>query len=111
MAMVKVEMDLSQPIELTPEQMRELEEADARPIVPDEDCPELTEEQLKILSLVLSHPGTRGGSRKATYFQGMETERVSSLRNLMSTMSLTLRQAMEALKIPHSEYEKYAAVI
>ncbi len=111
MAMVTVEMDMSKPMELTPEQLRELEEAEASPVCPDEDCPEMTDEQLKILSLVLSHPGTRGGGRRATYFQGMETERVSSLRNLMDTMHLTLRQAMAALKLPETEYEKYAAVI
>ncbi|MBQ7515226.1 MAG: hypothetical protein IJS96_02990 [Schwartzia sp.] len=108
--MKTVEMDLSRPMELTAEQLRELEEADARPVCPDDDCPALTDEQLKILSLVLSHPGTRGGSRRATYFQGMETERVNSLRNLMSSMRLTLRQAMDALNIPEAEYDKYAAV-
>ena len=77
----------------------------------DDDSPELTDEQLKIMSLVLSHKGTRGGSRKALYIQGREEERVSALRNLMESMSFTLQQAMDALKIPSSEYKKYAAVI
>ena len=45
--------------------------------LPDNDGPELTDEQLKIMNLVLSHKG----------------------------------QAMDALKIPSSEYEKYASVI
>ena len=77
----------------------------------DDDSPELTDEQLKIMSLVLSHKGTRGGSRKALYIQGREEERVCALRNLMESMSFTLQQAMDALKIPSSEYKKYAAVI
>ena len=80
-------------------------------IVADVDCPEMTEEQFKIMSLVLSHDGTRGGSRKAFYYQGMETERLASIRNIMKTMRFTLRQAMEALEIPLSEYDKYAEVI
>lgn len=77
----------------------------------DEDCPPMSDEQLKVISLVLSHPGTRGGTRKALYIQGMEEERLHSLRNLMETMKLTLSQAMEALRIPPVEYDKYAAVV
>ena len=85
--------------------------ADISKTLLDNDSPELTDEQLKIMSLVLSHKGTRGGSRKALYIQGREEERVSALRNLMESMSFTLLQAMDALKIPSSEYKKYAAVI
>ena len=85
--------------------------ADNSKIMLDDDSPELTDEQLKIMSLVLSHKGTRGGSRKALYIQGREEERLSALRNLMESMSFTLQQAMDALKIPSSEYKKYAAVI
>lgn len=43
--MVTVEIDLSKP--LTPEQIEELEKAKQMPITFDEDCPELTAEQLK----------------------------------------------------------------
>ena len=85
--------------------------ADISKTLLDDDSPELTDEQLKIMSLVLSHKGTRGGSRKALYIQGREEERLSALRNLMESMSFTLQQAMDALKIPSSEYKKYAAVI
>ncbi|GEM_PF-1038985 len=85
--------------------------ADISKTLLDDDSPELTDEQLKIMSLVLSHKGTRGGSRKALYIQGREEERVCALRNLMESMSFTLQQAMDALKIPSSEYKKYAAVI
>ena len=79
-------------------------------ILVDEDCPELTDEQLKIMSLVLSHKGVRGNARVSFYYQGMEEARVSSLRNLMDTMKLTLPQAMKALKIPPAEYAKYTAI-
>ncbi len=41
---IRKEIDVSKP--LTPEQIKMLEEMDKRPIVFDEDCPELTEEQL-----------------------------------------------------------------
>ena len=40
---IRKEIDVSKP--LTPEQIKMLEEMDKRPIVFDEDCPELTEEQ------------------------------------------------------------------
>ncbi|MBR2216292.1 MAG: hypothetical protein IJ849_11150 [Selenomonadaceae bacterium] len=77
----------------------------------DSDCPELTDEQLKILSLVLSHSGVRGNARLSFYYQGREEERVNSLRNLMQTMNWTLPQALEALSIPMQERQKYAQVI
>ena len=44
MAIVTVEMDMNKPIELTAEQLSELEAAERQPIVPDEDCPEITPE-------------------------------------------------------------------
>ena len=39
--------------------------------------------------------------------QGHEEERLNSIRSLMETLNLTLDQAMQALKIPDSEREKY----
>jgi len=44
MAIKRYTIDLD--AELTPEQIKELEEAAKMPIVFDEDCPELTDEQL-----------------------------------------------------------------
>ncbi|MBQ3185305.1 MAG: BrnA antitoxin family protein [Oscillospiraceae bacterium] len=41
---VRKEIDITKP--LTPEELEMLKEAEAAPIVFDEDCPELTEEQL-----------------------------------------------------------------
>ncbi len=40
-------LDLSKPIELTEEELKQLEEAKKQPITYDEDCPPLTEEQMK----------------------------------------------------------------
>ena len=39
--------------------------------------------------------------------KGHEEERLNSIRSLMETLNLTLDQAMQALKIPGSEREKY----
>ena len=41
---IRKDIDLNQP--LTEEQKKMLEELKTRPVQPDEDCPELTEEQL-----------------------------------------------------------------
>ena len=49
--------------------------------------------------------------RREGYDEGKESERVSSIRNLMETLNLSAKQAMDALKIPASEQEKYAALI
>ena len=77
----------------------------------DDDCPELTEEQLTVMSLMLTHKGVRGNSRVSLYYQGKEEERLHSLRNIMDTLNLSPQQAMDALKIPPAEHEKYAAVL
>ena len=44
---------------LTPEQIAEVREAAKRPIVFDEDCPEMTEEQLKQFRRVNPRPSDR----------------------------------------------------
>jgi hypothetical protein len=79
----------------------------------DEDAPELSEEQLKIMDLVLSNKGVRGYHNRdvSFYFQGMEEERVKSIRNIMQSLNLSAIDAMKALKIPGDEHEKYKAVI
>ena len=45
MAMVRMTLDPGR--ELTPEELAMLEEMDRAPVVYDEDCPKLTEEQLR----------------------------------------------------------------
>ncbi|MBQ7502559.1 hypothetical protein IJT93_07580 [bacterium] len=43
--------------------------------------------------------------------KGQNAERVFSIRNLMETLSFTTKQAMNALKIPAEEQQKYLAQI
>ena len=54
--------------------------------------------------------GIREGIRKGI-LEGKDLERVSSIRNVMETLSLTLLQAMNALKIPADDQPKYAAML
>ena len=42
---------------------------------------------------------------------GVEETKINSIRNLMETMKWTAKQAMDALKIPVSEQDKYAAQV
>ena len=50
------------------------------------------------------------GIRKGI-IQGREEEKLDSIRNVMETLGLTMEQAMQALKIPKSEQEKYAHLL
>ena len=43
--------------------------------------------------------------------RGAENATVHCIHNLMDSMKWSEQQAMEALKIPSDEYDKYAAVI
>lgn len=43
--------------------------------------------------------------------EGILETTLASIRSLMKTMNLTAKQAMQALNIPASEYEKYLAMI
>ena len=43
--------------------------------------------------------------------EGEEIERINNLRSIMQTLNLTAQQAMDALKIPQEEQEKYASMI
>ncbi len=50
MAIIRIEVDRN--TKLPPEEIEMLKALKNRPVVPDEDCPELTEEQLKKLKRV-----------------------------------------------------------
>ena len=50
---------------LTPEQIKRLDALKDRPIVFDEDCPEMTEEQLKQFKRVHPRPENTGSARKS----------------------------------------------
>ncbi len=43
--------------------------------------------------------------------EGAESKQVENIRSLMETMKWTAKQAMDALKIPVAEQEKYAALV
>ena len=43
--------------------------------------------------------------------KGMAKGKIESLRNIMQTLNLTIQQAMDALKIPPEERDKYASMI
>ena len=43
--------------------------------------------------------------------QGVDQNRIESIKNLMDSLKFTPRQAMDALKIPASEQPKYASKI
>jgi len=45
--LVKTTIDFSKPMELTDEELKELDELDKHTITFDEDCPPLTEKQMK----------------------------------------------------------------
>ena len=49
----------------TPEQIARIREAAARPIVFDEDCPEMTDEQLTQFKRVHPRPEDAGSERKS----------------------------------------------
>ena len=43
--------------------------------------------------------------------RGEAKGKAEALRNIMQTLNLTVQQAMDALKIPQEEREKYASMI
>ena len=43
--------------------------------------------------------------------QGRETERLSSIRRLMTELQLTVEKAMDVLAIPQSEWARYKAML
>ena len=79
--------------------------------IDDDDAPELTDYQLKIMDLVYSHEGVRGRRIKAVYLQGMEEERVRTIKSIMQSLNMSPVEAMTALKIPTNEHAKYQAAI
>ena len=56
------------------------------------------------------HEGRNEGwsqGRNEGWSQGRSEERLNSIRNLMDSLHWTAQQAMDALKIPASEQERY----
>ena len=66
------------------------------------------------LSKGVENRGIRKGiiqGREEGRKEGREEEKLNSIRNVMETLGLTMEQAMQALKIPKSEQEKYAHLL
>ena len=53
----------------------------------------------------------RDESRAEGRAEGMQEEKISNLKAMMETLSLNAQQAMDALKIPNEERDKYAAML
>ena len=53
-------LDLSKPPQYSEEELKMLDELEKRPIVYDEDCPELTAEQIAFIKEALNKPLNRG---------------------------------------------------
>ena len=59
-----VSCSITEDQKLSPEQIAEIREAAKRPIVYDDDCPEMTEEQLRQFKRVHPRPEDTGSDRK-----------------------------------------------
>ena len=53
----------------------------------------------------------RKDAAEKAHAAGAAEKQVENIRNLMETMKWTAKQAMDALKIPVSEQDKYAAQV
>lgn len=85
---VRKEIDVSQP--LTPEQIKMLEEVEKRPIVFDEDCPELTDEQLR--------KGYRASNRnKQSVTVSLSPQSMEKAKSLGTNSAAVLSQLLERL--------------
>ena len=53
----------------------------------------------------------REEGRREGHQEGVNQARVENIKNLMESLKLTAKQAMDALKIPDSEREKYMPLL
>ena len=53
----------------------------------------------------------RARAKEYAIAQGMETERLFSIRRMMEKLSLTAEKAMDVLAIPQSEWSRYKAML
>lgn len=79
---------------LTSEQMKMLEEMDAAPIEFDEDCPELTEEQLKTFRRVLAEK--RIDRNKQTVTIRLSPKAIRTARSLGKGYTSVLSRILES---------------
>ena len=69
------------------------------------------QERVSYMTYAMKIQEERDEARAEGEVRGKESERVSSIRNLMETLHFTAQQAMDALKIPVTEQAKYEALL
>ena len=96
---IRKDIDLSKP--LTEEQKRMLDAMEAAPAKPDDDCPELTSEQLSQLARVSE--ARRDERRKQTVTLRLSPQALRTARSLGKGYTSVLSRILEnALKDPNS---------
>lgn len=88
---IRKEIDFSKP--LTDEQKKMLEELKTRPVTPDEDCPELTAEQLKQFARVSEK--NREERRKQTVTLRLSPQAVRTAKSLGKGYTSVLSRILE----------------
>lgn len=88
---IRKEIDFSKP--LTDEQKKMLEELKTRPVTPDEDCPELTAEQLKKFARVSEK--NREERRKQTVTLRLSPQAVRTAKSLGKGYTSVLSRILE----------------
>jgi flagellar biosynthesis/type III secretory pathway protein FliH len=63
------------------------------------------------LDIIKAHDEGVNEGRREGLEAGREEERVSLIKNLMDSLKCSAEQAMEKLKIPKSEYNKYMMML
>lgn len=88
---IRKEIDFSKP--LTDEQKKMIEELKTRPVTPDEDCPELTAEQLKQFARVSEK--NREERRKQTVTLRLSPQAVRTAKSLGKGYTSVLSRILE----------------
>lgn len=88
---IRKEIDFNKP--LTDEQKKMLEELKTRPVTPDEDCPELTAEQLKQFARVSER--NREERRKQTVTLRLSPQAVRTAKSLGKGYTSVLSRILE----------------
>ena len=88
---IRKEIDFNEP--LTDEQKKMLEELKTRPVTPDEDCPELTAEQLKQFARVSEK--NREERRKQTITLRLSPQAIRTAKSLGKGYTSVLSRILE----------------
>lgn len=88
---IRKEIDFNKP--LTDEQKEMLEELKSRPAIPDDDCPELTAEQLKQFARVSEN--NRAERRKQTVTLRLSPQAVRTAKSLGKGYTSVLSRILE----------------